>query len=388
MKLKPEALERVVAIVFYGRSGSYFMQSLLDWHPNVISMPPYLPPGFYEFWAQYGHLPGRELIDGFVDYYPVLFDARSQCKSPVCGFDAGEVSGLTRMGPERNEHLGVDRTTFIRSLENIIGNEDRVSRKWFFQAIHVAYTEALGRQINPDPIIIFQLHTPAPSRALKLIEDFPDTLFLHVIRHPRQSLASHFAVYYKQGNLAEPTGVMSGIFFGGVPILPEYKQHSRAVRLEDLHNHPRETLQKVCEWLGLPWDDMLMKSTFDGKQWWNVRGSAQISGFSKVTISNKYRKYITPLDKFRLDVLLAPKYQAWNYVIPRWYLSTPVKLLTLPLLSIPFKMEFITVWASLKPNRQSMGIFAGRTVYTRKLLARAWRATFRAKQENELLPLI
>ena len=38
-ELDPLRLDRVVAIYYYGRGGSVFMQSLLDNHPEVVMLP-------------------------------------------------------------------------------------------------------------------------------------------------------------------------------------------------------------------------------------------------------------------------------------------------------------------------------------------------------------
>lgn len=385
LRLQTDALKRVVAILFYGRSGSVFLGSLLDGHPKTVSTPGTYLTGFYEFWKEHGHLPARELIDVFVDYYAVLFDARNKSKSPITGPNAGEELGFTRMGPDRQKHLEIDREIFVNSLRDIITEEVRVPRRLFFQALHIAYNEALRRLTDPEPIIVFPLHTPNRFRAKELVKDFPDTVFLQVIRRPIQTLGSHFVHNVRKGMLdmylAED--MLAGVLFGGIPVVSGYGLLSRAVKLEDLHSNPRQTMQKICDWLGLPWNDILLKSTFNGIQWWNVIDSPQISGFSKVTVSKKHREYISLFDEFRLNVLFVPKYKAWAYPFPRWYCSIFIRLIALPLLLFPLRMELL--WWRRSPSKWSFrDIHAAllAIIRVRRILFRAWKMIFKLQREE------
>ena len=391
LREKALKLNRLVAIVFYGRSGSMFMQSLLDSHPSIATTPGNYLIGFYEFWDAYGHLPVQELIAGFVECYYQLFDPRLPGWPPFGS--PGEPSGFTKMGLERNQSLGIDKATFIQHLTEILSEQNPISRKFFFQAVHIAYQECLERPATGiDPhIILFSMHVPESSKVEKIVSDFPDSLFLHVVRYPVQSLGSHFAHH------ADPNGgnyaldltlasrLIEHILFDGVPMLPQYKDRSRAIKLEDLHRKPRETLEKLCTWLGIAWNDILLKSTFDGIQWWNVQNSPQISGFSEVTIAKQHKEYLTSFDKFRLNVLLSKKCRLWNYDIPQWYGWIFAKILIFILLIIPFKMELISFFDSPIKNTLKVhvqGIFES-FIECRKMLWRAWRHTFKS-QENEL----
>ena len=379
-KIEAKQLNQVLAILFYGRSGSFFLQSLLDGHPNLIALPPYLPQTYYEFWRAYGHLTASKLIDEFADYYATLFDARNPCKSPIPGGpNTGENCGLVSMGPEQNEVLGVDRGKFMDSLKNIIGPEKTISRKFFYQAIHVAYTEALERPgVDPHPIMMVQLHAPHPERMREILEDFPETKFLQAIRQPLQTLGSIFESYYKD----DPKE--SGLTMKGILLEADLSfvkpECFRAVRLEDLHQASRETLQKICRWLGIPWDDVLLKSTFDGKQWWNVKGGPRISGFSNKTMAKQHGSYITGFDRFRFNILLAEKYRIWNYSYAPWHLNIVTRIFVLPLLFIPFKMELLSMESMNSKDR------IWQTLRARKILIAAWLKLFqRQRLEPQLL---
>ncbi len=115
------------------------------------------------------------------------------------------------------------------------------------------------------------------------------------------------------------------------------------MRLEDLHNQPRQTLERLCDWLGLAWDDSLLHSTFDGKPWHWSDGKRTLSGFQRGTLAKTHGDVLSGLDRMRLRLLLADKYRAWGYRLPRWCRSAAVAWLSIVLWLAPFRME-VVVW--------------------------------------------
>ncbi|MBI4179211.1 sulfotransferase [bacterium] len=340
---------RVVAILTYTRAGSGLMASLLDSHPNILSTPDCLLMDFYEFWEEYGSESADQIIPAFMDHYAVIFDARAEIRSSRIPPGEGDYLNLTRLGESRSECLHVDQALFRRHLSQLLG-ASRVSRRLFFQGIHTAYTRALGRTVT-RPLIQFSLHIPKPASVRKLLEDFPDTYFLQMVRHPLRGMASHFRLACRFNIHTEPRRALKIIhaaFQGGVPVPAEFRDRWRAVRLEDVHTRPRETLEKICEWLDLPWNDILLKSTVNGKLWWNEKNTVQVSGFSQAILSQKFEEYLPAFDRIRFQIIFARKCAAWNYPAPAWSRNFFVKMLLFPLaLVVPFKMERICLMASL-----------------------------------------
>ena len=76
-EIDPHRLTRVASIHYYGRSGSIFLQSLLDSHPDVLMLPVVYLCGFHTFWDRFGGLRPAELVAAFVSQYEVLFDPTS-----------------------------------------------------------------------------------------------------------------------------------------------------------------------------------------------------------------------------------------------------------------------------------------------------------------------
>ena len=140
-ELDPLRLDRVVAIYYYGRGGSVFMQSLLDNHPEVVMLPNVYLSGYFDFWRDYGHESVATVFTAFILHYDVLFDPRTERAVYGVGTDVG----MTGMGLNRNETLSIDKEVFwnlmLVKLSSGVSDfhQERVSRKFFFQCIHAAY---------------------------------------------------------------------------------------------------------------------------------------------------------------------------------------------------------------------------------------------------------
>ncbi len=343
-----EDLNRVVSIMTYQSSASCLISSLLDSHPNLLGTPDDVLCEFQDFWKENNHLKKEKLIKKFISEYAILFDAKKKSRGNTY---SGDVLGLTTMGPDKNECLYVDTDSFEKYIKELIRNTDPVPRKLFFQAIHIAYTKAIGRKVE-NPIIVFGLHnTNSLDRLKALMEDFPNICFLMMVRHPLRSVASRFRWQNRMG-----TDVLRG--FGRAVITAaksgvshEYTYHDnwRAVKMEDLHFKPELTLKNICDWIDIPWDDILLKSTFNGKMWWNLVGAIQVSGFSPSIASQKFEEYLPIFDRIRLNILLSAKCNAWGYTVPSWCESIISKICILPFLIFPFKMEFMSL-PSIKNN--------------------------------------
>ncbi|MDP7034065.1 MAG: sulfotransferase [Planctomycetota bacterium] len=339
--LTAEALEQVVPIFYCsGRSGSVFLHSLLDNHPDVIAMPPVLA-GYYEFLTECSKIPHCDVISLFCDYYEVLFQVDSEKLIIGSGRAPGIQLGLDKMGEEGDQKLQVDRKVFEVALREIFEGRSEVDSRFFFQAIHLAYARALGRHFEDRdraPIIVYQLHNPILQRFRRLLADFPQAQALSTIRNPIQSFGSHATAHVKQGTTNAQTlkYLLQESFYGGEPLLEPQRKHSRAVRLEDLKLKTRPTLQALCDWLQIPWDDALLDSTISGLTWWNVKDSSRIRGFDTTPLKRKHENLFNTFDRFRLEVILGDKYAQWGYEpLAEWSDYSLMR----QLLELPFKFE-------------------------------------------------
>jgi len=345
--IDPEDLTTIVAVFTSGRSGTSLISSLLDGHPRVATTPDDILMGFYVFWEAFGNLESEALVDAFIDQFGLLFNGAEPCKNPKSSVCHGDHEGFTTMGEDRDQTLSADVDVFRSSLRDMLPQGATVLRRLFTQALHVAYADAIGHRLEEGAVISIGLHTPSRPVVIALIEDFSGARLLYMVREPIQTLGSHFRIFMTGAKKLVPNipfKVVRARFLSGMPALENVKFQSRAVRLEDLHLAPKRTMSAVCGWLGIPWDDALMHSTFNGLQYWNDKASAhQASGFSEKIISQKHDSYISRFDRFRYTVIFARRFQGFDYLASHTILCQPaVFALLLPLFFFPFRIEILT----------------------------------------------
>jgi adenylylsulfate kinase len=336
----------ILAVQNYGISGTLFLQSLLDGHPHVLSTPALYSHDFFSFWEAYGNKDPKEFVNLFMIHHAHWF-------SPDL---ATRDHGLHQMGPNMDEAVSVDAGKFREALSEFLEETgERMSRrKAYFVGVFGAYSRALERKVAEPAVVVFPIHSLPERHAGYLLEDFQAVKFLHMVRDPVQNIGSmvkhiihnklsvnpmecafsqvvcDYTMHWGNGYYAR----------GDRPFFPEAADRSRAVRLEDLHNRPKETLQAICRWVGIPWDDCLLTSTFDGKKWWNRPESPRVSGFGTETIQrDRHRDVTSPFDRARFQGILWRKAVVWGYTAPRYVRSLPFRFLLPFLLLLPFRAE-------------------------------------------------
>ncbi len=351
--IDPEDLTTIVAIFTRGRTGTSLISSLLDSHSWVATTPDNIMIGFYVFWEEFGDLERNELIEAFIDQHETLFDGAKPSKNPKGQGLYGDRLGFTTMGENRDQIFSADVDVFRSSLREILPRGKTIIRRFFMQALHVAYADAIGHRLEKGAVISIGLHSSSLPVIMALSEDFKEARFLYMVRDPIQTMGSCY--HNVLSSDSDPDVVMKvapsaflktvrARFLSGSPGLENVKFQSRAVRLEDLHRSPKRTLSAICGWLGIPWDNTLLHSTFNGLQYWNDKRSAyQISGFNEKIISQKHEAYIPRFDRFRYTVMFARRFQAFGYFLHNTILRQRIVFVLLfPLFVFPFSIEILT----------------------------------------------
>lgn len=348
--IKIPNISGIIAIQNYGSSGSLFLQSLFDGHPNILSMPA---------------LHARLLLN----YWDLLFCESDQF---ICSFLIKECSywfypenlnnelGLKEMGPNMDEPLSVEPNLFQQAFLYCMKNVHGYRRKKFLVSVFIAYNYALGRLFDDNMWILFPIHSLHTKRAWELVSDFRNVKFIHTIRDPLQlhiSMIKHFDQrnisenywrfnHFKIGLNQLLNGVAAHISdtieyktYGDEPYIENYRNESLAVKLEDLHSQLESTLKDICGWIEIPFDNSLKQSTFNGKQWWNRPSSIRISGADKNLTAIHNKEELPIFDRIRLQGIYIHRYKTWEYDYPK-YISTKTFQYIFPiLLLMPFSSK-------------------------------------------------
>jgi tetratricopeptide (TPR) repeat protein len=269
----PEAAG-VVALLNYGRSGSGLLHSLIDSHPAVSTFPGVLMKGYFAqgVWEQLSGGGAQELVARFIDMFEVMFDAASSKPVPsgVAIEDLtniGVSEGLTAVGDNGDRPLTLDRARFAEAANALIAGAGEVDQGMFFRILHAAHDAALGREASPR-VLFFHIHNPGQYALVNFLKHFPDAKLLMTVREPIQNAESWIkGLMQPPHDYSEVTNRISRLLSGlAAPYFTRYP--SRAIAMEDLKRRPKETLAKLCDWLGIADDPALYRQTAAGEKWW------------------------------------------------------------------------------------------------------------------------
>jgi hypothetical protein len=346
------AIRGLVAVQNYGVSGSTFLQSLLDDHPEIVSLPGLYALPLYPFFEEHGHLPFPELVKALFARFPYWFDREFALTN-----DNAVGLGLHQMGPNRDAPLVVDMMEFLENFETLYGPHAALPaharRKHFIAGVFLAYHAA---RPQPRPLadavwILYPIHSLQHTYAQQMREDFAKFHIIHTVREPLRNLGSMMRLAASKSDWWMFDGLQRGLaqilndyqMFAEIhrvngyrPYFPTDEVPAAAIKLEDLHAYPKALMAALARWLEINWDDCLLQSTFNGMQWWNRPESKRVSGFDKEIPSHSYSEFVSARDRFILTPLLRRQYRAWGYEKPASRLAL---LLHLPFLLLPLSRE-------------------------------------------------
>lgn len=311
------SLNKVVSIYCYGRSGTHLLKSLLDGHSKVM-VTMLSGPELIKLWRQEveprGGRPDMEaLAEAIFAAFPGEFNEG-------CVMEEPRMNGMCALGEQRDQLFTIDRARFREELLDMAETVDELDMKLFYQTVQLAAFIALGGSCKPEegelPLMVeggIHFGTNVSDTA-QLLELFPYASLLHMVRNPAIAFGSalNYQLKSDKATLYNLCFQLQSLFHG-VPAKPEWAEQTYVLRLEDVHAQPEATLRLLSVYLGIRWEDSLLRSTFGGLKWWNSLTSELLSGFTDRTVSKTYDELLSPLDKAKLARMLRVKYHAWGY---------------------------------------------------------------------------
>jgi len=322
-----EKKPRICSILYDGRSGSVFLQSLLDNHPDVSTFPATAMCGgrrgvhINKILDQVESLNWENLGQLFVDQYPVVFDSSDDTTN----------CRLHQLGADQNETLNIKKEDFLRSWQSMDPLEKK-SRRTFFIAIHMAYELAKGRSLGANFTIVHAMHTPEPSME-PLCSAFPEMRILLMTREPLETFNSHFRHHIKayevenpgknfwdlEESAEYPFHIFKNIFtsYENIGKWARNRNFVRAIRLEDLHEQIEPTMQKLCNWLDIKYSNECKQATFGGKTHWGDISIELKTGAWRPKGLFDWKKHYFKNDAEVLVTLLRERYEIYQYPYER-----------------------------------------------------------------------
>jgi len=292
-------------LVTTGRTGSDFLQSLLDSHTEVLTFNGIF--SFYGFWNRAKVLKSTDpnVIDLFSEMYGFYID---KFKSR---YDL--VERKDQLGDTADQQIDIDSSSFVNSACRFMAGREINSRNVLL-ATYLSYACCLDQDINKKRMLFHHAHHHATIDPF--IKDFPESKIVSMTRDPRANYYSSMAHRDRIGTIsvAKIYSLTSRLFMD-VKLLEKYNNDYLSIRVEDLGQ--KCILEELCQWLSINYEEVLLRSTWGGLQWRGDRVSVgnddKVFGFSKKMLENDWEKKLGWSEKYLLNMLLNKRLVEYHY---------------------------------------------------------------------------
>ncbi len=287
------------------------MQSLLDGHPQIFGFNGRLI--FHIFWESSistrfdGDRSPEDIADQFIGYFIDRLKSR---------YDRQERKD--ELGEDRNRSIDLDTTIFRRYFVSLMQKRPLASRFVLISA-YAAYALVLGEDVFKKRIFFHHVH--GIQLLPPFIADFPGAKILSMTRDPRAAYVSGVENWWiydvDSRHPFFPLYVLDRAI-NEWQLLARYAHTTdvMSIRLEDLGNEV--VLRKLCHWLGVEFDECLLKSTWAGLRWWGDRLSQKEAkkeerGFSQTVSNSEWSHRLSYVDRVLLEYLLVRRLHHYRY---------------------------------------------------------------------------
>tara|TARA_B100000161_G_scaffold34869_1_gene20752 strand:- start:214 stop:1476 length:1263 start_codon:yes stop_codon:yes gene_type:complete len=322
---------KIVSIVYFGRSGSQFLYGLLESHPNFLS----IKSEFRAYWSnKYNSPAGANIKDqlfNFLELYATLNKKGEHQMVRVNGTNLDIHIPKDFIFSERDNKIKNERKfpniyKFIRYFLELSSirykSKKKLNNKEFFDTIFLSYSMCICKPAQKEFIILYNHHVPDKYEINTIEKNYLKTTIIHTIRHPIQTFVSHIKRYL------EPKGrfngiqdknivshCLSGLFKDDQQLKSRDNSVEYAIKLEDLHKNLKLELNKIFKNLNIKFDNSCLKETFDGSF------TPGITGFDGKHIKNtrkqkdlyNFTRYLSNKDIMQFQKIFRENYHKWNY---------------------------------------------------------------------------
>ncbi len=305
--------EKVIVQNVIGRSGSLFMQSLLDGHPQVLMFP-----GVINFFSEI--IP--ELNENQQNWAKVVkenIDLWIEILSPY--------NIHNDLGEENNKTLTIESTEIIKIMSNECGIKETVSNKTIFLGLH--YAIGIYFKVNMDQVKCIYIHEHNlnfnEQIILSIIKQFTNVKILSIIRDPRSNHQSINNWVKKKRNLqaekwqenkystAEYSNLCYWWYKNSLRSIAKNQNNHLIIRLEDIHTYKNKFLKILCEGLGIDYSDTILKSTFGGHIWQGDNFSTKKDSFREENKFNKWKPGLSIFWQLFYEIILRDELKMLGY---------------------------------------------------------------------------
>lgn len=240
---------------------------------------------------------------------------------------------------------------FFDCLESIFAVDYRPKEEEWFKGIFLAYSMALGREYTGriSPAIKFETHFvfrfPEENKRWQYNNAlFSKFKYCRAMTPVRYFVASQSSIVDKmlsrryKGNILEElvNRLLGTYIFNSVCQEDGMQYENMLLRFEDFKLHVRESLQSLCEYLDIPWDNALLKITANGTEYMAFGTGA----FDPAPLKKRYYNVCNPFDYYRIELVMSKYWKHFGYE-PLFYKGEDIytEEEILKMFELPFQCE-------------------------------------------------
>lgn len=335
---KPEYLENMVVFNHMTNSGSMFLGTLVDGHPNIVSVPllgNYVPlKTVYEKRLQY--LTGKELVIETASQLHPFFDSSFPDEVYFHQVSRLADSYYCDQNGKPENRIYVSPHKMVSALNRALMAQGRVSYATLLKAIFAAYQNATGGQYTAgrEYWMFFMNHKSnydlSELEGLLTKDDFKRLEYWFIIREPVQHVFSWIKRFILESKdekkfafLGRPKEYLDR-FSSDLGLMLEITDKNkdktvRIIRFEDTKRELRGTMQSVCCCLDIPFHECLLESTANGIPVYFPRSydgkTAGAIGTNDMTAVERrdYSALLSTYDVFRLELVCQNFKRTYGY---------------------------------------------------------------------------
>jgi hypothetical protein len=282
------------------KSGTTLLLELLDGHSELIVLP-----GDSFFWGKLwkDNPPSKELL--------------------LSEWDRWLKRMLNPTGQEPFLIFGKGVQPYVEFKQYLNYCYNQLPREWRSIVISVLFSYYCANPARPSNPKVWVEKTPGNEEKVdELIKNFPNARFIHIVRDPRENMASLKKLFATRGWQWEPMGV-ADTFARSCRLADENQQRFgkdryHVLTYETLTEKPDQRMTEIADYIGIGWEDGLLHPSVNGLPAHanSMYEDRRITGMVRRSTRDKWRVVLTRSEQ-RAVLATLPDAQRFGYEWPQ-----------------------------------------------------------------------
>ena len=349
---------KIYALLTGSGIGTKPLQSFLDSHMEIITIPGYPLVYFYPHWNHWKKMLDEwswdNIIQIFLERHASVIDSRL-----IPGFN-----GLTTLGDDGCGYIKIDKVKFVKYLKEYLQNK-KIDSRTFLLGIHIAYAMVSNNSIKDCKVIIYHLHNVQYLQYF--LDDFPEGKVIAMSRDPRANIRGRVrsAYYVDNGKLNKTDAIIyqkypynntcRSLYHDTYDILEKIKADNIAiVSLESLYYNLDKTMRSLSSWINVKFNDSMLIMTFAGQKWWGdeIYDMGRLNSINPRVVSTKWKSDLPLIEWFVIEGLSYQLMTKHGYKTEKYKKDSIKNLLLLFLfILLPSSYEIQTIKHYFNPKK-------------------------------------